>query len=140
MRFKTVALGDTESVFAVVADFSRLHEWDPFVDLSEQIAGSALERGARYRLISPVRLALEYELIELDPPHRAIYRGGTKRVSSVDTISVMPLGSAVQIEIESVLHFAGWTRVLAPLLWVGLWLGARFRSLPALRRHLARLT
>lgn len=138
MRFKTVALGDADSAFAVAADFLRLEEWDPFVDRSEQIGGAGLEPGAIYRLTSPVGLKLEYELVEIDAPHRATYRGGTKRVTSTDTISISTLGSAVEIEIDSSLHFTGWTRVIAPLVLLGLWIGGRFRTLPALRRRLAR--
>lgn len=139
MRFKTVALGDAESVFAVVGDFRRLEEWDPFVDRSEQVSGTGLESGARFRLTSPVGLKLEYTLVEVDPPRRATYRGGTSRVTSIDTISVAPLGSAVEIEIASNLRFTGWTRAIAPLVLLGVWLGGRFRSLPALRRRLRRL-
>lgn len=139
MRFKTVALGDAESAFALVADFRRLQEWDPFVDRSEQIVGAGLEAGASYRLTSPIGLKLEYELVEIEPPHRAVYRGGTKRVTSIDTISVSPLGSAVEITIDSRLHFTGLTKATAPLVLLGLWLGGRLRSLPALRRRLARL-
>lgn len=138
MRFKTVALGDAESVFALIADFRRLQEWDPFVDRSEQVAGAGPEAGASYRLTSPVGLTLEYELVEIDPPHRAIYRGGTKRVTSIDSISVSPLGSAVEIAIDSTLQFSGWTKLIAPLVLTGIWLGGRLRTLPALRRRLAK--
>jgi hypothetical protein len=139
MRFRTLALGEAGSVFAVVADFGRLQEWDPFVDRSEQVVGAGLEPGARYRLATPVGLTLHYELVEIDRPHRVAYRGGTKRVTSVDTISVAPLGSAVEIRFESVLHFRGWTRVIAPLVLLSLWLGGRLRTLPALRRRLPKL-
>ena len=139
MQFTTIALGDAESVFALVADFRRLEEWDPFVDRSEQIVGDGLEQGASYRLRSPVGIDLECQLIDVDPPLRAVYRGGTRRVTSIDTISVSPLGSAVEITIESALRFSGWTKAIAPLVLLGLWLGARFRTLPALRRRVSRL-
>jgi hypothetical protein len=134
MRFKTIVVGEAERIFAAIADFGQLSRWDPFVDRSELAGGVAMEPGARYQLRSVAGLTLEYELIDVTAPHRVIYRGGTKRVTSLDTITVSTLGSAVEIWIESDIDFDGWTRLIAPFALAGLWLGGHLRTLPALRR------
>jgi hypothetical protein len=139
MRFKTIVVGDADEIFPAIADFGRLESWDPFVDRSELIDGTRMQPGARYRLTSALGLTLEYELMELSPQRRVTYRGGTRRVTSVDTISISPLGSAVEIEIETDVEFEGWTVAIAPLVLAGVWLGSRVRTLPALRRFVARL-
>lgn len=139
MRFKTIVMGERGRVFSAVADFGRLEAWDPFVDRSELVAGTAMEPGATYRLTSIMGLTLDYELVALAPAQRVTYRGGTRRVSSLDTIEVSPLGSATKIEIETHLEFQGWTVVIAPFVLLGVWLGSRVRTLPALRRYVARL-
>lgn len=139
MRFKTIAVGDAETIFSTVCDFELLEVWDPLIDRSERVEGDTMEPGSRYRLTSIVGLMLEYEMVEVVRPHRITYRGGTKRVTSLDTITISPLGSAVEIEIETDIEFEGWTVLASPFVLAGVWLASRLRILPALRRFVARL-
>ncbi len=124
-------------VFRRVADFGRLAEWDPAVSAVTLEGGRALVPGARYRLVTTWGgMQLEYELVELVTPVRAVYRGGSARVTSTDTISCEPAGTGTLVTIESDVTFGGWTRLVSPLIRVALWLTVWFGSRPALRRHL----
>ena len=139
MRFSLEVSNDPDEAFTAVADFEKLEGWDPFVDRSELVAGAPMEPGAKYRLTTPRGMTLEYEIVEVDRPSRVVYRGGTKRVTSTDTISVHPHDGGSRVTVESILEFDGWTRIIGPFVRMGVWLGGRTRSLPGMKRYLEEL-
>ncbi len=96
MRFEVDSPLGQEEALSAVASFGRLAEWDPAVSRSRLVSGTELTPGAIYRLESPAWLGktiLTYELLAIDPPRFATYRGGSKSVTSTDTIRVGPSGS-----------------------------------------------
>lgn len=138
MRFVLEVPKPPGQVFAEVGDFDRLASWDPMANSVERF-GESLQPGTRYRLYTPLGLSLDYEVVASDPPRRIVYRGGTIRVTSTDTIEVVPDGSGSRLTITSVLRFRGRMRLAAPIVIAVVWLVGRFRSLPSLRRHLRRI-
>jgi hypothetical protein len=138
MRFQLVTDRSPTEAFEAVADFGRIAEWDPFVAASELVSGEPMRVGSRYRLTAPGGLNLEYQIEHLSPPERVEYRGGTRRVSTTDSISVRPDGAGAIVVIESKVRFSGWTRLISPFVLFGIWAGGRFVSLPAMAQQLSR--
>lgn len=136
VRFRLATTRSPAEAFDRVADFSRIAEWDPFVRRSDLVAGKRLEVGSRYRLMTRGGLTLEYEIAEVLPPNRIVYHGGTRQVTSTDTISVERGDDETVVVVESLVRFTGWTRLFSPLVMLGLRVGGRFVSLPAMERRL----
>lgn len=137
MRFQLVTTADPETAFARVSDFAELETWDPFVRRSILESGEALKVGGLYRLESPVGLTLRYRVVDLEVPRFVIYQGGTDRVRTTDTIEVAAVSEGSKVTVSSEMRFEGRMKLFAPLIRTLVWLGGRFVSLPALRRHLA---
>ena len=138
MQLSVHLAASPEAVFAAIGDFGALADWDPFVSSAQLEVGDGLALGSRYALRSPVGLTVRYEVIELEAPHRVTYRGGTKRVTTTDTIVVAAAENGSNLTVTSALVFSGWARFVAPIITAVVQLGGRFVSFPALRRHLAR--
>lgn len=137
MRFQLTSPVDPETAFARVADFAELESWDPFVRRSVLESGEPMTIGAVYRLESPVRLTLRYRIADIGSPHFVTYEGGTSRVHSTDRILVDPLHEGCRVTVTSEMRFNGRMKAVSPLIRTLVWLGGRFLSFPALRRHLA---
>lgn len=135
VQFHLVTAAPPAEVFAAVADFGRIGGWDPFVARSELIAGEPMQVGSRYRLTAPAGMTLEYQIEQLAPLEKVVYRGGTRRVTSTDSIAVAPSGPGTRVTVSSNLRFTGWTRLISPVILFGVWAGARFISMPAMKRH-----
>ena len=125
-------------MFAAVADFGRLAEWDPFVKRVRLVQGERLAPDTLYRLHSIAGMQLHYRAVEVEAPRRVVYEGGTDRVTSRDTITIDREAIGSTVAIESVLTFAGWARLASPLIRILVWLGGRYLSLPAMQRRLER--
>ena len=126
-----------ERAFALAADFGRLAEWDPSVVSSEwrgdgQRVGATCDVVARFLGNRP---RIEYELVELDPPRRAVYRGRASAMTSVDTVAIDPSGGT-SITFSASIRFAGLLRLASPLLGVIFRRQSR-ESAEALRRALS---
>lgn len=139
MRLTTGIDAPPAAVFAAVADFANLAAWDPFVRSATLEEGRPLRPGAVYTLHGTGGLTLHYLVIESEPGKRIVYRGGTRRVASTDMIEVSATAEGAIVTITSELEFSGWTRAIALPMRALVWLGGRFVSLPALRRHCASL-
>lgn len=82
-----------ERVWAVVSDPRRLSHWDRHVESVDGVPATGLAEGVRYTTIMrflAVRGRVEAEVLELDPPHRAVValRG---LIDGVVTTTVEPL-------------------------------------------------
>ncbi len=123
--------------FARVADFGRLAEWDPGVAAVERLTPGPTAAGSRFRLLARFlgsSVAMEYELVDWDPPRHASYVGRTRRVTSRDEIRCRPAGSGAELEMVADIGASGWLRAMEPLLVLAMrWQGRA--SLRALRRH-----
>lgn len=140
MQFRIETTAAPDVVFGAVADFANLEDWDPFVRRSWCEVGEPLMEGAVYVLVSPGGLRLEYRIIDIGQPRYIVYQGGTERVRSTDTIEVVGTNRGSLIAVSSELRFRGWMRLMGPLITGVVWLGGRFLSVPAMRRHLSSLS
>ena len=138
MRFQLETVASPEAVFAVIADFANLENWDPFVRRSWCDGGEPLTEGAVYVMEAPGGLRLEYRIIDIEQPRYVVYQGGTERVTSTDTIEVAATDRGARVTVTSELRFRGWTKLMSPLIAAMVWLGGRLLSVPAMRRHMNR--
>ncbi len=108
-----------DATYALIADFSRLDEWDPNVASSRMISGEPLRTGAR--LAVGVRFLgriaqLEYELIEAEQPTRAVYIGRGRTVTSTDTVTLSPHGNGTHVDFRATVEFSGYGHLLRPVI------------------------
>lgn len=139
VRFQIDTTLDQEGAFVRAGDLGRLGEWDPAVRESSLVEGSPLTRGAVYRVTTSRWLGevtFIYRVVAIDPPRLVTYRGGSERVTSTDTIVVVPTGIGSRVAIESVLAMTGRDAWALPAVKGLVWLTRRSLSLPALRRRL----
>lgn len=76
-------------VFAYVADFTRVAEWDPGIRSSVRVAGDG-GVGTRYEVGATFAgrvVPMTYEVIEHAAPSRIVLRGLAATVEAVDSIS-----------------------------------------------------
>jgi hypothetical protein len=139
MRFQAETTARPEFAFLEIADFANLEAWDPFVRRSWLEDGASLQEGAKYVIEVPGGMRLDYRIVDVEEPRFAVYQGGTHRVRSTDTIEVAGTDSGSCITVTSELRFRGWIRLIGPLVTVLVWLGGRYVSSRAMRRHLSSL-
>lgn len=104
-------------VFEYLATFSNAREWDPSVVEGESSTGRP-EVGSVYRLSVRTAgrvLSLEYEILELDRPHRVVLQARRGGLVSSDTITVESLYTGSRVHYVAVLQLRGLLRVVAPL-------------------------
>lgn len=82
-----------EEVFEYLADLRNVPEWDPETERMELISdGDPVQVGATFRLDVarklPPKVTMEYELIELERPHRIVARGTSPHGGGVDTYTI----------------------------------------------------
>jgi dehydrogenase/reductase SDR family member 12 len=91
----TVARPVTE-VFARVADFSDLAEWDPTFDSSRRIDEGPLGVGSSFQVRGSVAgqdLDLVLTIEEYDPPRRVVFSGTGEGIDTTERIEVVPVAS-----------------------------------------------
>lgn len=111
-------------VFAYLADFATIAEWDPGVSQAHLISGSPGTTGARYRVTTSnlgVSLPLEYEILEAFPPAdgfpgRVALEAETSDFRSYDVITVSPSGQGCEVVYDADLALKGPRRLFDPLL------------------------
>ncbi len=126
-------------VFARVADFGRLEEWDPGVASSRQLTPGPPAPGAEFRVVARFlgrEVAMDYTLEEWDPPRLARYVGRTRRVTSRDEFRFDPADAGTDLHLAAEVTTSGWLRPLEPLLGLAMRLQGR-SSLRALRARVA---
>ena len=82
-------------VFAYVADFTKVAEWDPGIRSSVKVAGDG-GVGTRYDVGATFAgrvVPMTYEVIEHAVPSRIVLRGLAATVEAVDTISFEDLAA-----------------------------------------------
>ncbi|MBM3694572.1 MAG: polyketide cyclase [Actinobacteria bacterium] len=75
-------------VFAYVADFTKVAEWDPGIRSSTRVSGDG-GVGTRYEVAATFAgrvVPMTYEVIEHAVPSRLVLRGSAEAVEAVDTI------------------------------------------------------
>ncbi len=105
-------------MFALVADFGRLAEWDPGVVSSAWRSGGPAV-GAVCDVVVTFfgrPAAVTYELIEHDPPRTARYLARARFLESVDTVVVDASPGGSQLSLTAAVRVRGPLRLLRPLL------------------------
>jgi hypothetical protein len=111
---------DPERAFAYLSDFGSIEEWDPFIQRADRLDPGPPRVGSRYRASARFlgrELALDYRIVELEPPARVKLVGSAgRRFDGWDEISVAPAavgpGSTIAYAAEVNLHG------VARLLWL----------------------
>jgi len=96
--------------FEYLADFSRAKEWDPGVVDGENLTGTPLGVGSRFRLVATFlgrRLPLEYAITAFDPPRRVVFQADAPRLRSTDEIRFAPAGGGTSVTYEADLRLKG---------------------------------
>lgn len=106
-------------VFALVADFGRLAEWDRNVVRSELIAGAPLEPGARFDVgvrFLGVTAGLVYELVAVSAPTHVEYLATGSTLTSRDAVDLTPTHSGTRVDFRADVELRGYGRLLGPLI------------------------
>ena len=118
-----------DAVYAYLADFRSVAEWDPSIDDAQLVAGTAGQVGSRYRLTMRQlgrTTTLDYETVEAAPSSRVVYRCETGTFVSLDTVTVGPDGT---LEYDARITLKGLGRLADPLMGLLLRrLGAKARE------------
>lgn len=106
-------------VFAYVADFARVAEWDPGIAAARRVAGEG-GVGTRYEVEATFAgrsVPMVYEVVEHDAPLRIVLRGAAAAVEAVDDIGFEELGGGgTRVTYRADFTLPGRRRWLAPLL------------------------
>lgn len=114
-----------EEVFDYLADLRNLPSWDPETDAVEMTSeGEAACVGATFRLVKEIKFAadvvMDYEVIELERPHRIVARGTRSGVSGVDTLTVTPTaGGGSEVVYDTDIELKGAVKLVKPVAGVG---------------------
>lgn len=97
VRRSVVVDAPPDEVFAYMAAFENVAEWDPGVVEAGRLDEGSLDVGARFRVVAAFlgsRTELVYEIEKLEPPRRVVLRAENERFRSEDTIecSAVPGG------------------------------------------------
>jgi carbon monoxide dehydrogenase subunit G len=113
-----------DEVFAYLADFRTVAEWDPSITESTHINdGEPIQVGAIFRVVTkngPSETVLEYTTVELEKPHRIKLRGENDSMISDDVITVEPDGSGSKVNYDATIELKGIRKVGDPLMQLGL--------------------
>ncbi|MFV0257935.1 MAG: SRPBCC family protein [Acidimicrobiales bacterium] len=107
------------AVFDLLADMTNTPHWDPGVLAAEQTAGDGGGLDATFTVTVsgwPKPLAMVYETVAYERPHRVRLRAETARLRSDDEITVAAHGSGCSITYAAELELTGWARFADPLL------------------------
>jgi hypothetical protein len=106
-------------LFNYMARFSNAAEWDPGVVEATEGHPGRPELGSTYRLVVSFfgrRLALDYEIVEIDTPHRVVLRAENSMVCSTDVIEVVPTSGGARLTYQATLRPKGASAWIAPVL------------------------
>jgi uncharacterized protein YndB with AHSA1/START domain len=82
-----------DEVFARVADFSRLAEWDPTFEASRRVDDGPLGVGARFDVTGTTAgqtVNLLLTVTEYDPPRRIVFDGSGDGLDTTERLEVNP--------------------------------------------------
>ena len=131
-----------EDVFAFVADFGRIADWDPNIVSSERPGGElAVGEEANLRVKFGLQtIPMTYELLEYDAGKRAVWRGENVSSISVDEIRVEAVeGGGARLFWSATLEFKGVLGLTEPAIRKSFEKLGR-ETIQALARALARPT
>ena len=113
-----------DEVFAYLADFRSVADWDPSITESVHINGDdPIKVGAIFRVTTETTLkkvVLEYTTKELYRPRKIVLRGENDSMVSIDTITVRADGrGGAEVNYSAEIELKGARKLLDPLLGLG---------------------
>lgn len=113
-----------DEVFAYLADFRSVAEWDPSITESTHINGDdPVKVGAMFRVVTSTKtkdVVLEYTTEELERPRRILLRGENDTMISTDTITVEDRADGgCDVTYDAEIELKGARKVADPLLSLG---------------------
>ncbi|MDQ2897096.1 MAG: SRPBCC family protein [Actinomycetota bacterium] len=113
-----------DEVFAYLADFRSVADWDPSISESVHINDDdPIKVGAIFRVTTETTIkdvVLEYTTIELDRPHKIVLRGENDSMVSLDTITVRDDGrGGAEVSYQAEIELKGARKLADPLLALG---------------------
>jgi len=110
-----------DEVFAYLADFRSVAEWDPSVRSAVHLNGDdPITVGAIFRVTIKTALSeivLDYTTIELEPSDRIVLRGENSSMVSVDTIVIRGDGhGGATVSYDAKIELKGLRKLAGPLL------------------------
>lgn len=113
-----------EEVFAYLADFQTVAEWDPGVRSARRLHGEPGAVGTRYFVVAGFLgrgIPLEYEVLDSvapagESPGRVVLEAQTSDFRSYDVITVAPTASGCRVTYDADLALRGLRRPFDPLL------------------------
>lgn len=108
-----------DEAFAYLADLRNFAEWDPSVSRAELVTGAEPGPDAEFDVsveVGPRTLTLRYRTEVHTPSRQVRVRAESRLLTSVDTISVTPVGNGCEITYDAVLHLTRGLSLLDGLL------------------------
>ena len=110
-----------DDVFAYLADFRSVAEWDPSVKSAVLVSGDGpIELGAIFRVTVKTTLSelvLDYASIELERPGRIVLRAENNSMVSLDTIVIRDDGNGgARVTYDARIDLKGVRKIADPLL------------------------
>jgi uncharacterized protein YndB with AHSA1/START domain len=93
-----------DQVFAALADFSRVDEWDPMFDAAEQVTPGPVSVGTTFATKGSVGgrdVELDLTVTEMDAPRRIVLSGEGDGLSTTEILEVEDLGDQTQVTYRS---------------------------------------
>jgi hypothetical protein len=110
-----------DEVFAYLADFRSVAEWDPSVRSAIHVNGDdPIKLGAIFRVTVKTALSnlvLDYKTIELERPNRIVLRAENNSMVSLDTITIRDDGrGGAALTYDAKIDLKGVRKLADPLL------------------------
>lgn len=113
-----------DEVFAYLADFRSVKDWDPSVVSSEHTNdGDPIALGAQFTVAIKMlgnTTSLDYETVEFDRPRRFVLRGENSTVVSTDTVTVKETPGGCEMTYDADLQLKSVLKLADPLMGLAL--------------------
>jgi carbon monoxide dehydrogenase subunit G len=107
-----------EEAFALVADYSHLAEWDPGITRSARVDTGPLGIGSAFEVVAAIggrEVAISYQVVTYDAPHRVVLVGRGRAVKAIDDIEFRSVGAGTEIDVTADRGLTGPLRLAQPL-------------------------
>ena len=107
-----------EVVFAALADFSTVAQWDPNVDAAERMDDGPLAVGSKFEVLNDFfgrKQKLVYEMLSYDPPKEFVVEASNSSFDSNDTVTFVATDSGCDVTYDAVITMHGAGRFFDPL-------------------------
>ena len=108
-----------DDAFAYMASFDNALEWDPGVVDAKRLDSGELRKGSAFQVVSKFagrRVPLRYEITTFEPGRKVVLEAWNNTFGSVDTITVVPVGSGCSVTYDATLVPKGAFRLANPLM------------------------